>query len=152
MIKKYRWYNRNWDYLDPDTAQWICQLTSGSGYQYYINCDDLKEYDELHQEDFKETVEFILFFKSSWWKEISVARNLIHFVPQTAMTTFALTSIFILLYGTDLGLHVPPEGGEVGAGWIQEGGVPDHLGQEALPVLFDPDHIGCTDARGSGTY
>ena len=68
------------------------------------------------------------------------------------MTTFALTSIFILLYGTDLGLHVPPEGGEVGAGWIQEGGVPDHLGQEALPVLFDPDHIGCTDARGSGTY
>ena len=40
------------------------------------------------------------FFKSSWWKigtVASEARNWINFVPLTAATTFAFSSVFILL-------------------------------------------------------
>ena len=36
------------------------------------------------------------FFKSSWWKRASAARNWIHVVPQTAATAFAFSSVVIL--------------------------------------------------------
>ena len=40
---------------------------------------------------------FILFFKSSWWKIASAAKNLSNYVQQTAeRTTFAFSSVFIL--------------------------------------------------------
>ena len=42
-------------------------------------------------------VQFILFFKSSWCKEDSAARNWIYSFPQAAATTFAFSSVFILL-------------------------------------------------------
>ena len=42
----------------------------------------------------------ILFFKSSWWKIASAARNWINSVPQIAPMTFVLSSIFILLLWT----------------------------------------------------
>ena len=41
--------------------------------------------------------EFILFFKSFWCKIASAARNWINSVTQTAATTFAFSSVFILL-------------------------------------------------------
>ena len=49
-------------------------------------------------------VQFILFFKSSWWKVGSAARNLINSAHQAVFTTtFAFSSVFILLllYVTD---------------------------------------------------
>ena len=39
----------------------------------------------------------ILYFKSSWWKIARAARNWINSVPQTAATTVAFSSVFILL-------------------------------------------------------
>ena len=37
------------------------------------------------------------FFKSSWWKTASAAMNWINSIPQAAATTFAFSSVFILL-------------------------------------------------------
>ena len=51
-----------------------------------------EEKDDMHQDDLKIRDEFMLFFKIA-----SAARNWIHFVPQTAVTTFAFSSVFILL-------------------------------------------------------
>ena len=47
---------------------------------------------------------FIQFFKSSWRKICSAARNLINSVTQIAATTFAFYSVFILLllYGGEV--------------------------------------------------
>ena len=42
---------------------------------------------------YEERNEFILFFKSSWCKIASAARNWINSVPQTATTTFAFSSM-----------------------------------------------------------
>ena len=42
-------------------------------------------------------VQNILFFISSWWKTPSAASNWINSVPQIAATTFAFSSVFILL-------------------------------------------------------
>ena len=42
-------------------------------------------------------VQFILFFNLSWCKIASAARNWINSVTQTAATTFAFSSVFILL-------------------------------------------------------
>ena len=42
-------------------------------------------------------VQFIQFFQSSWCKIASAARNWINYFPQTAVTTFAFSSVFILL-------------------------------------------------------
>ena len=42
-------------------------------------------------------VQFILFFKSSWCIIASMERNWINSVPQTAMTTFLFSSVFIIL-------------------------------------------------------
>ena len=42
-------------------------------------------------------VQFILFFNLSRCKIASVARNCINYVPQTAATTFAFSSVLILL-------------------------------------------------------
>ena len=53
--------------------------------------------DELHQENLKEKHEFILFFKIVLGKIASAARNLINSSPQTEATTFASSSVFILL-------------------------------------------------------
>ena len=53
--------------------------------------------DELHQEDLKEKDEFILFFKIALGKIASAARNLINSSPQTEVTTFTFSSVFILL-------------------------------------------------------
>ena len=41
--------------------------------------------------------EFIIFFKWSWWKIASAARNWINSVPQTSATTFTFFSVFTLL-------------------------------------------------------
>ena len=38
-------------------------------------------------------VQVILFFKSSWWKTASMARNWIHSAPQAAATTFAFSFV-----------------------------------------------------------
>ena len=38
---------------------------------------------------------FILFFKTSWWKTASAVRNGRNSVPQTEVTTFAFSSVFI---------------------------------------------------------
>ena len=46
----------------------------------------------------------ILFIKSSWREICSVARNLINSVPQAAVKTFALSSVFILLLWGE-GIH-----------------------------------------------
>ena len=43
-----------------------------------LHQDDMKKKDELHQEDMKKTIEkedLIIFFKSSWCKIVSAARN-----------------------------------------------------------------------------
>ena len=42
-------------------------------------------------------VQFILFFNLSRCKIASVVKNCINYVPQTAATTFAFSSVFILL-------------------------------------------------------
>ena len=42
-------------------------------------------------------VQFILYFKSSLCKIARAARNWINYVPQAAVTTFAFSSVFILL-------------------------------------------------------
>ena len=54
---------------------------------------------ELHQDDFKEKDVFILIFKIVLGKTASATRNLINSSPQTEETTFALSSVFILLLG-----------------------------------------------------
>ena len=38
---------------------------------------------------------FILFFKTSWWKTASAVRNGRNSVPQTEVTTFAFSNVFI---------------------------------------------------------
>ena len=53
--------------------------------------------DYLHQDDLKEKDKFILFFKIILGKIASAARNLIHSSPLTEATTFAFSSVFILL-------------------------------------------------------
>ena len=49
--------------------------------------------------------EFILFFISSWWKIAKAARNWIDYVSQTAATTFAFSSVYILLKKGNVFLH-----------------------------------------------
>ena len=49
----------------------------------------------LRSDDLKNRI--ILFFKSSWYKIASAARNWINSIPQSAATTFAFTSVWILL-------------------------------------------------------
>ena len=53
-------------------------------------------------------VQFILFFISSWCKIASAARNLISFAPQTAATTFAFSSVSILLLWEHLSCNISP--------------------------------------------
>ena len=55
-------------------------------------------------------VQFILFFKLSKCKIASVARNGIISFPQTAATTFAFSSVFILLllYGPSFSPQLKP--------------------------------------------
>ena len=50
---------------------------------------------------------FILFFKSSWCKIASAARNWIYSVAQTEATTFAFSSVFTLLLWSWPGHHFP---------------------------------------------
>ena len=59
----------------------------------------------------KKKDDFILFFISSWGKIASTARNWINYVTQTAATTFAFSSVYILPYleGTILA-----DGGDAG--------------------------------------
>ena len=59
----------------------------------YFALDDLKKKDELHRDDLKEKDEFIKFFKIVLGKIASAARN----AHQTAATTFAFFSVFVLL-------------------------------------------------------
>ena len=44
------------------------------------------------------------FFKSSWWKTASAAMNWINSIPQAAATTFAFSSVFILLLWKQQGI------------------------------------------------
>ena len=46
---------------------------------------------------YEEKDEFILFFKSSWYKIALAARKCLNLVPQKTVTTFASSSVFILL-------------------------------------------------------
>ena len=56
-----------------------------------------EEYDELQQDDLKKRMNSSDSSKSSLYKINGAARNLIHSVPQTQVTTFAFASVFILL-------------------------------------------------------
>ena len=105
-----------------------------------------------------------------WWKISSVARNWINSFPQAAATTFALSSVFILLLwskataihrpplgsGEDGGVRSDPRGGPAqGPGFREAGGpvwlcegpgglLPEGVGAAALShspaIRKEPDH------------
>ena len=64
----------------------------------------------MHQDDLKEKDKFILFFKIVLGKIASAARNLIHSSPQTEATTFAFSSVFILLLHMTVGHKITDKG------------------------------------------
>ena len=68
-----------------------CQATS------FCAQGRIEEFDELHQDDLKKRLNSSYSLKLSWWKIAGAARNWINYVPQTAATTFAFASDFILL-------------------------------------------------------
>ena len=63
--------------------------------QFCTTVDDLNF--RMHQDDLNEKDYFILFFEIVLGKTASSARQLINSFPQTEATTFAFSSVFILL-------------------------------------------------------
>ena len=60
----------------------------------YFALGRFEKKDGLHLDDMKIKDVFILFFKSSWYKIASAARNCINSGSQTAATTFTFSSVY----------------------------------------------------------
>ena len=82
----------------------------------YFALGQFEEWKESHREDFEKRINSSYSSKASKYKIASGTRSWINSVPQTAATTFAFSSVFILLlWLTDYRQECPSSGVNTGA-------------------------------------